>query len=145
MSSMEIIRDLISEYYESNDFTGSVSEIRIKQIEDMLGVVLPESYKWFIREYGHGGIGGIEIFGVSKAEIPSCVKATQNYRQYDLPQKFVVIENCDEWLHCLDTDKITNGDCPVVDWDRKGNIGIRSFDTFLKFLEERFKDAAENM
>lgn len=143
--SRDRIIQIINQVSEQGDFTGGVNDNRISEIETMLNVRLPESYKWFIKEYGHGGIGGIEILGVSKAEIPSCVKETQKYRQYGLPEYFVVVENCDEWLYCLDLSQLANGECRVVDWDRKGNIGIRSYNSFEEFLEDRFNDALENM
>jgi len=44
-------------------FVGKANGARIKEIEYQLGVVLPDSYKWFLMEFGHGGVSGFEIFG----------------------------------------------------------------------------------
>lgn len=139
------IVEIIKEVSEPDDFTGGVDALRITNVEQMLKVKLPESYKWFLSSYGHGGIGGIEILGVSRAEIPACVRVTEKYRQFQLPEKFVVVENCDEWLYCLDTSQLVDGECPVVDWDRQENIGIRSYKSFDDFLQDRFTDVLDNM
>ncbi|SMO63794.1 SMI1/KNR4 family protein [Melghirimyces algeriensis] len=141
----EKILMIIREYGDSHDFTGSVDETRIEQIENMLEVTLPEDYKWFVRNFGHGGIAGIEILGVAKSEIPTCVRYTQKYREYGLPHSFVVIENCNEWIYCLDTSKMNNGECPVIDWDRLGNVGIQQYKNFYKFLLDELTEAANNL
>ncbi|MFC4076160.1 SMI1/KNR4 family protein [Salinithrix halophila] len=141
----EKILEMIREYGESHDFTGSVDETRIEQIEKMLEVPLPEDYKWFVRNFGHGGIAGVEILGVAKTEIPPCVRYTHRYREYGLPHSLVVIENCDEWVYCLETNEISNGKCPVIDWDRLGNIGVQKYENFYKFLLDEFTEAVDNL
>ncbi|MFS0554756.1 SMI1/KNR4 family protein [Brevibacillus sp. 179-C9.3 HS] len=38
-------------------FVGALDESRINGIEERLKVKLPDSYKWFLKEYGTGGGG----------------------------------------------------------------------------------------
>ncbi|SDC80479.1 SMI1-KNR4 cell-wall [Melghirimyces thermohalophilus] len=143
--SQEKILSMIQQYGNNRSFTGPVDDSRIKQIENMLEVTLPDDYKWFVRNFGHGGIAGVEILGIAKTEIPTCVKSTQTYREEGLPHSLVVIENCDEWVYCLDTSKLVNGECPVIDWDFLGNAGIQTYKNFYEFLSDRFSDAVENL
>ncbi|APC40348.1 SMI1/KNR4 family protein [Clostridium estertheticum] len=139
----EIIR-IIEKKKQYCNSTGGVDINRILQIETLLKVTIPESYKWFLQNYGHILIMGIEIYGVSKGEIPSCVKATERYRKIGLPSQFVVIESSDEWVYCLDTSDIKTGECTIVDWDRRDGVGSQEYENFYEFFYERLKDACEN-
>jgi len=144
--SQEKVLAMIRQYGENDDFTGPVDESRIEQIENMLDVTLPEDYKWFVRNFGHGGIAGVEILGVAKTEIPTCVRYTQRYREeHGLPRSLIVIENCDEWVFCLDTSELNNGECPVIDWDYLGNVGVQRYKNFYTFLLDEFTEAVENL
>ena len=53
------VQNFIEKYAEEDDFTGGVSEDKIADIEHHLNVVLPESYKWFLKkvisDYFHTG------------------------------------------------------------------------------------------
>jgi len=62
------------------------------------------------------GIYGVEILGSSKSGEPSVVRRTEFYREFGLQKNFVVIEDCDEYIFCLDTLKTVNGVCPVFRW-----------------------------
>ncbi|WP_412679155.1 SMI1/KNR4 family protein [Brevibacillus laterosporus] len=52
--------------------------------------------------------------------------------------KIQFIENFGEGVYCLDTFRIENGECPVVDWDQGEGVGDQEYDDFLSFLIERF-------
>ncbi|MCG7316164.1 SMI1/KNR4 family protein [Brevibacillus laterosporus] len=88
--------------------------------------------------YGTGGVIGVEILGGGLRDIPTCVRETIYWRGYGLPEEFVVIENFGTGVYCLDTLKIENGECPVVDWDQGECVGSQEYDDFLSFLIERF-------
>ena len=59
----EIVEKFIEKFRKDKDFTGGIDEDKIKIIEKQLNVTLPESYKWFLRKYGSGGIFSIDILG----------------------------------------------------------------------------------
>ena len=139
----EIIK-IIKEKESYSKYSIGVSDDKIVQIEEILKVKLPESYKWFLKNYGQILIMGVEIYGVLENKILSCVKVTEDYRKFGLPNKFVVVENCDEWVYCIDTSNIEYGECRVVDWDRIDGIGIEEYESFLKFFYERLVTAMEN-
>ena len=65
---------------------------------------------------------------------------TLEYRNYGLANNLIVVENCDEWLYCIDvnTEKI-------VAWDRMNGVLGERYSTFLEFLIDRFNYEIENM
>ncbi len=124
--------------------TGGVGDNRIVEVEKELGVKLPESYKWFLREYGHGGIAGVDILGIGPIGVePPVVQLTQDYRKMGMPNSLVAIYNADEWVYCLETSKMSNGECPVIDRDRSGE-SFKCFDNFYLFVIDKFESALED-
>lgn len=137
----EKIKSMIAEYSEAGDFIGVIENDEvISDSEKELGVNIPDQYKWFMRNYGQGGIGGVEILGISKVNRPVFRDVTIEYRNYGLPNNLIVVENCDEWLYCIDVDNEK-----VVSWDRINGVLGERYATFLEFLIDRFNDEIENM
>ncbi|SDW27688.1 SMI1-KNR4 cell-wall [Marininema mesophilum] len=145
MSQQEIIIQMMQEYGRTGFHTGPVSENRIEQIEKSLNLELPESYKWFVRNYGYGGIEGVVIEGVAKTEVPTTVEATEDYRKYGLPKSYVVIQNLGEYMWCLDTGNMKNGECPVVNWSQVGGLGKLNYESFYSYLIDRFQESIDNL
>ena len=111
----DTLKTLIKKYEEPLDFTHpSFSPESVANAESELGVSLPEEYVSFLRESGHGGINGVETIGIGKNGQLLFVEETLTFRQYGLPNNLIVIENCDEWLYCLDVE-----DGKVVMWSQK--------------------------
>ncbi|MED3910561.1 SMI1/KNR4 family protein [Peribacillus simplex] len=134
----------IKEYGKDDDFTGGVSDEKVKETEIKLKVPLPESYKWFLRNYGYGGIFGVEIIGYGLTG-PAVVDATKGHQKYyDLIGGLVVIEDIDEFAYCLDTNKMKDGECPVIMWDNQEGYGRTLADNFLDYLIERLEWAKED-
>ena len=65
---------------------GSVAEDEIKAFESERGMNLPEDYRSFVREFGCGSIGAIEIFGlgVKPTGIPSLIWVLNDLRRLGL-------------------------------------------------------------
>lgn len=143
MNKEELIY-FIQENMESDDFTGGVDEKQIEYVQNTLEVQLPESYKWFLTNYGSGGLFGVDILGVAKSNIASVVIETKNYRDLGMSKSLVVIEDTGEYAYCLDTSKMENNECPVIAWNRQG--GLDDFNTaknFYEFLSQRLLEAKE--
>ncbi len=125
-------------------FVGQANKGRVEQIETQLSLTLPDSYKWFLQYFGHGGGYGVEILGNGLAETASCVETTLDWRNYGLPASMVVVEDEGiEWIYCLDISRMKNGECPVVDWEQRDGIGKEYFETFLEFFASRLKDSLD--
>lgn len=139
----EIIK-IIKEKENYSKYSIGINNDKIDEIEQTLNIKLPEDYKWFLKNYGQILIMGVEIYGVLENKILSCVKITEDYRKLGLPNKFVVIENCDEWVYCIDTSNIEDGECYVVDWDRIDGVGFEEYESFLEFFYKRLVTAMEN-
>lgn len=119
-------------------FVGALEDSEISDIEKRLNVKLPESYKWFLLKYGTGGAFGIEIFGGGLREVPTCIRETEEWREYGLPMEFVVIQNYGSGVYCLDTSRLANNECPVIDWEQDDEDGINEYENFYTFLVEQF-------
>ncbi|WP_321974041.1 SMI1/KNR4 family protein [Paratractidigestivibacter sp.] len=67
------------------------------------------------------------------------VEATLRARSLGLPPNLLVVEDCDEWLYCIDCD---NG--KVVSWSQVD--GVRDeYPDFDTFLLQDLEDAIANM
>lgn len=120
-------------------FIGTTDKRYIDQIETLLEVKLPEEYKWFISKYGHGFVYSVFILGVGKDKSLVCANETLIKRQAGLPKNLVVVENCDEWVYCIDCD---NGE--VLMWSAWEGISDYCYNSFLEYLLDRIKETVEN-
>ena len=133
--------ELINQYEEKGDFTYAVvNDVIIAEAEKVLNVNIPEQYQWFLKRYGHGGIGGIETLGVGKNGKIIFVNKTLEFREYGLPNEMIVIENCDEWIYCIDTK---NGNIDM--WSLGEKKCSLAYKDFFEYLIDRMNDAIENM
>ncbi|PGW03287.1 hypothetical protein COD90_29470 [Bacillus cereus] len=119
-------------------FVGALDDNKINNIEKKLDVKLPDSYKWFLKEYGTGGVFGVEMFGGGLLDAPTCVRETEEWREYGLPMEFVVIQNYGAGVYCLDTSRLVDNECPVIDWEQDEEDGINEYKNFYTFLVEKF-------
>ena len=113
-------------------FVGRANENKIRSIEQELGVNLPESYKFFLRDYGLAVLPGFEILGNGLSTVPACVESTLDWRKYGLPQSMVVIEDeGTDWIYCIETSEIKFGECPIIDWEQNRGVGKERYENFF--------------
>jgi antitoxin YobK len=139
----EELTAFIEENVEDDDFTGGVSVEEAAKIEEELGVVLPQSYRWFLSNYGSGGLFGSDILGCGKSSVHRLVSVTAKLRQEGLPNTYIAIEDCDEFYYCLDLSDCSEGECSIIAWDRVAGFSGKRADTFYDFLLTRFTEAKE--
>lgn len=138
---LNFLFEKLKENATANSFTYAVvTDEMLKEAEKNMGIKLPEEYCLFLKEFGHGGIGGIEVLGVGNNGDRVFETETLKYREYGLPEGLIVIENCDEWVYCLNTD---NGN--VVMWCYGENGYSVVYDDFITYLRDRTEDVLENM
>jgi hypothetical protein len=134
----------INTFKETDDFTGGVDKSQITLVQNELGVELPESFKWFLSNYGSGGMFGVDIQGVGKSNRPPVVVNTKRFRDLGLDENLVVIENAGEYAYCLYTSKMENNECPIIAWNRVGGLDdYYTSKNFYEFLSQRSLDAKE--
>ncbi|MBT2680530.1 SMI1/KNR4 family protein [Bacillus sp. ISL-35] len=136
----EKLLEMINEYLENGDFIGEVSNEAITKAENTLEVAFPLQYKEFVKNYGSGGICGVDILGVEGEEYASVVEGTERYRKLGLPKKYIVLENVDEFVYCLNTVEGYN----VVRWDDLSKREVVRYTSFDEFLLDNFQEAVDN-
>ena len=123
-------------YMDDAEFVGGISENEIENAMKTLSVVFPESYKAFLSDFGGGDAGGEIIFGITNNEEDDVVIATQMERSQGFPKNLIIIGFSNDTLVCLDTSKMNNGECPVVEVNYDYSEIEVVADTFGKFLYE---------
>lgn len=111
----------------------------IEGVEKKLMITLPMQYKWFLEKYGAGGLDGFEIIGIHDEKYLSVIDMTEMYRNEGLPNWLIVIEDCCEWLYCINCL-----DESVVSWYWSGEIYDKEYDDFYTYLIDRLMNVVEN-
>ncbi len=133
------LKNLIDNWEKDKDFSGGVGDKEIQEAELKLNVPFPESYKWFLKNYGHGNIGGTTIEGIYNSTYFPVVEATIEMRNHGLEQCYVVINDRGEFCYCLDTSNLVDNECPVVVWSMDGIKRDYQWDNMYSFLLEEFQ------
>jgi antitoxin YobK len=107
-------------------------------VEEQLGVQFPESYRWFLKEYGGGGAG------INLESLPGVLNYTVRSKRFNIPEGFVIIMNCDEYSYCLDNKNMVNGECPVVNWCFYEPAVYKRANSFYEFLLDEIENAIDN-
>ncbi|MCD2370650.1 SMI1/KNR4 family protein [Bacillus sp. BS3(2021)] len=131
---------MINEYIEKDDFFGAVPDEGISRAEEKLGCKFPRQYKEFVKAYGSGGICGVEVLGVEGNGYASVVDATERFRKFGLPEEYLVVENVDEFVYCLNTGE---NHC-VIRWDDISKKEIERYSSFDDYLQDSFQEAIDN-
>lgn len=143
---MDITREQIqarieanAEIFEDAFFMTKPSDKDIQKSEQELGFKIPESYRWFLKEYGHGGFF-FEFLGYGITGSALFVQETLKERKKGLPDNLLVVENCDEYVMRINTD---NGN--IVSWSHYDNDGIlMRYASFEEYFMDRLNNAIDN-
>lgn len=125
----------------------------VSRAERELKLVLPQGYKAFLHEFGWGGAGSWEIYGLG-ADVPpllDLVRVTVSERTEaipPIPDGLLPIMNDGGGNHfCLYTGRLERGECPVVFWDHElgeNQVPARVADDFTSWLAERVDEVAQD-
>jgi hypothetical protein len=139
--------DELAEMLESNpskSFGQGVSETEINTASAHLGVPLAGGYRLFLRRFGWGGVGSIELFGLG-ADVPpylSLTAMTRSEREEMSPalsaHLIPLMNDGGGNLHCLDSR--VAGEPPVVFWDHTAGAQqepARVASDFIAWLTDR--------
>lgn len=115
------------------------TEEELADAEQVLGLEIPEEYIWFLKSYGHGGFF-FEFLGYGLNGNPMFVKKTLHEREFGLPKELLVIEDCDEYVRCIDTISKE-----IVSWSKYDNDGIiKVADDFYQHFLDNIDNAIDN-
>ena len=140
----ELIKQATDEgIVEFADFGDGVSNEWIKKAEDRVGLILPESYKWWLHNYGGGEICGNEIYSVYEEDFDSIVGGDvvhiyelNLHENNGITSDMLVICDDEEEVYYLDLSKMDeNHECPVYAFYSKTLYA----GSFLEFLEKYIK------
>ncbi|AFJ62194.1 MULTISPECIES: SMI1/KNR4 family protein [Bacillus] len=138
------VENFINENKQNAIFTEGASHENITRIEEILQCELPISYKWFLEKYGAGGLFGVLVLGYN-FDHASVADKTKEYKQhYGLADGLVVIEDVDFFAYCLDTNKMKDGECPVVEWDRIIGYQDIAAESFIEFFYNKIQEAKDD-
>ncbi|XOB40718.1 MAG: SMI1/KNR4 family protein [Candidatus Nealsonbacteria bacterium] len=107
--------------------------------ERILGLQFPQSYRQFLLEEGSAIIDGFNISGTPTKEVKTSVLETTQIlrtKRPDLSNKLVAISIDKNRALCLDLEKATKKDVPLVEVDLTG----KEFLEFLKMKPRFFND-----
>lgn len=121
MKELDQIDRIIKKYEEYTDFYGPVSDSRIEEEEEALGLKFPMDYRHFLKNYGAGDFESCEIYGIVPEKDTKCIPngmwATACLREKkQMPQEYIAIafDGFGDY-YCIDTSKPgEDGLCPVV-------------------------------
>jgi antitoxin YobK len=120
----------------------------IEKAEIRLGLALPPSYKWWLREYGGGNIAGEEIYSLYEEDFEEAVggdivyNAIMNEKNgvFDKSQLFICDSGNDEaWF--FDTNVMDEeGEYPVYHYDYYDDSSSFYAKNFAEFLLKKIKE-----
>lgn len=138
MNRFDAIRNLIRENPHTVNFAefgDGTSSGWINRAELAIGFALPPTYKWWLRNYGGGEVGGEEIYSVYCQDFDSVVGGdiVGMYRQRTKNAELVPICQSDiDGVFCFDRSQLSpEGEYPVVS-EATGTIYAIDFLEFLK-------------
>ena len=151
------MKDRITAIYSGCTNAGPTSEEQIEEVEKRLSVVLPESYKSFLRELGAStGFPPYEIAGIFKHDNPDeppmwtdLVEDVERSRKVSrgyIQDSYIPFtsDGMGSTVY-LDTSRMKDGECPVVAL----GPGLKEGDltsSFIDFVEEaKTSDPLERM
>lgn len=134
----DTIEKLIAKYEKPGDFF--YSQPTLEQLTDamyQLQIILPYEFTKFIKEYGGGGLNGRTVEGFYKNKTCGFIEETLLKRKIGLPENLTVIENCDEFVYCLE-----NNTDEIISWSSR--YMQKEYENFTDYLVDMILGAAEH-
>ncbi len=127
------------------DVGDGVSDEWIVKAEERLGLLLPDTYKWFLRTFGGGEIAGQEIYSIYEMEFEEAVGGDIVYmfitheknETFGIDKLVVCNNNGEEMFYFATTQPDGEGEYPIYRIDRIEGTETLYGDNFLEFLKNR--------
>jgi len=146
MNKFDDIQKLISEsesFVEFADFGDGISDEWIEKAESRLGFSLPDSYKWWLKNYSGGEIYGEEIYSIYEEDFDTVVGGDivymheLNQRNNHFPENVFVICEADDEVYYFDISVQEDGnEYPIYSYNAKRKYAV----DFIDFLNKRITE-----
>lgn len=117
---------------------GKIDDEIIENMEKLLKITFPKSYRKFLKLYGSGIFAGIEIYGANNGPLgeTTCVKNTMYFRKNEnIPNECIVISDVGEYVYCLKSVKNYDDESKVYIWNSGSHsLTQTKYDDFASFL-----------
>jgi hypothetical protein len=147
MSKYDDIQRIIAQsesFVEFADFGDGITEDWIKRAEERLGFELPNSYKWWLQNYGGGEIYGEEIYSIYEQDFDTVVGGDivymyeLNRKNKDYTDNTVVICEANDDVYYFDLSvRNDEGEHPIFSLNNNGQYA----DDFIEFLKKRITES----
>lgn len=137
--------------------SGNKNEELIKAAENILGLKFPPMYRLFLKKYGCGGLGYVEVYGLTKESSPDFEKpgipdgiwlTLEERKTGGLPNHFIIISDTgDGYWYCLDSScSNLNSEYPVIIWglDIPEKNKEKVADDFGEFLLQQIENSLDD-
>jgi hypothetical protein len=146
---MADINSMIQQLNQSGQdvfWQGGASQLSIQCLESLLHTALPASLKWFLANYGGGGVVGEEISGIEN-DNPTLEHRGTIYGDtlhcratHAIPNNLIVIYfGDDDVVWCLEVAQCSRDECPIVSFDVYSKKTKPLATDFKEFLESYLK------
>lgn len=146
MNKFDEIQKLIAEsesFVEFADFGDGISDEWIEKAESRLGFLLPDSYKWWLKNYSGGEIYGEEIYSIYEEDFDTVVGGDivhmheLNQRDNNFPQNVLVICEANDEVFYFDLSVREDGnEYPIYSYNAKKLYAT----DFIEFLKKRITE-----
>ena len=123
------------------DFGDGISDEWITKAEEKLNITLPDSYKWWLRNYSGGEVDGIEIFSIYCEDFDTVVGGDivymyfQNKKLYDFPDTVLPICETDDDIYYFNTAEVNeNSEYPIYSMNEDQLIANDFIDFLTKLI-----------
>jgi antitoxin YobK len=111
-------------------FKGEIEEQLILKAESFLGLKFPNSYRLFLSKKGCGSFMNKEFYGIidddfQNGTVPDAIWLTWDERKIsNLDKRLLLIGQSNEGYYALNTSKMIEEECEVVDWIPNTDTGL---------------------
>jgi len=143
----ELVKELLKKTHGASTFIGPRPETLINLAQDRLTVKFPETYHRFLLEYGAGGVGGVEFYGVVQKDFehsgyPDMVWLTlKGRKEWGLPNFLLPIYDLgDGEVFCLDLRVQEGNEAKVVGFTPSYSSAEQNLDVVAEDFGKLFLD-----
>ncbi len=146
MNKYDAIKKLIKEsksFVDFSDFGDGVSDEWIEKAEKRLGFNLPDSYKWWLKNYNGGEIYGEEIYSVYEEDFDTVIGGDivymheLNQKNNTFPKNVLTICETNDEIYYFDISVCNDGnEYPVYLYNTEKKYAI----DFIDFLNKKIKN-----